>query len=38
MKLGEGNVSDFQKKKAKGVLAKDFPTVDEKDKTHEVMM
>ena len=38
VKLGDGNVSDFQKKKASAALAKVFPTVDEKDKTHVMMM
>ena len=35
-KLIEGNVNDFQRKKASGVLATDLPTNDEKDKTHQV--
>ena len=28
VKMGEGIVSDFQKKKASGMMATDFPTID----------
>ena len=35
--LNEGSVIDFQKKKASGVLAIDFVTIDEKGETHPVM-
>ena len=38
MKLGDGNVSDFQKKKAGGMIAKDFPTINVKDETQQMMM
>ena len=31
MKWGEGNISDFQRKKAKRMMSSDFPTIDEKD-------
>ena len=31
MRLSEGNVSEFQKKKARGALPTEFPTMDEKD-------
>ena len=37
MKLGEGNVSEFQKKKASGVLPTEFTTIDEKDDVHRIM-
>ena len=38
MSLSGGIVSDFQKEKKSGVLANDFPTIDEKDETHQVVM
>ena len=38
VKCGEGNISEFQKKKARGILSSDFPTIDEKDETHQTMM
>ena len=38
MKLGDGNIIEFQKKKATGTIANDFPTIDEKDETHQMMM
>ena len=38
MKMGEGIVSDFQKKKASGMMATDLPIIDEKDKKHQIMM
>ena len=31
MRLSEGNMSEFQNKKASGALPIDFPTMDEKD-------
>ena len=44
VKLGEGNqlgegswpkkIGEFQKKKARGMMSSDFPTIDEKDETH----
>ena len=37
-KLGDGNVSDFQKRKASGMMANDFPTNDEKAETHQMMI
>ena len=37
MRLNEGNVSEFQGKKASGVLATEFPTIDEKDDVHRIM-
>ena len=37
MRLSEGNVSDIQRKKASGVLATEFPTIDEKDDVHRIM-
>ena len=38
MRLSEGNVSEFQKKKASGALPTEFPTMDEKDDIHRIMM
>ena len=38
MRLSEGNVSDFQKKKASGALPTQFPTMDENDDVHRIMM
>ena len=38
MRLGEGNVSKFQKKKARGALPTKLPTMDEKDDVHMIMM
>ena len=38
VKWGEGNISDFQKKKARGIMSSVFPTIDEKDETHKTMM
>ena len=37
MRLSEGNVSDFQKKKASGALTAAFPAIDEKDDIHRIM-
>ena len=38
MRLSEGNVSEFQKQKASGALPTEFPTIDEKDDVHRIMM
>ena len=38
MRLSEDNVSEFQKKEASGALPTDFPTMDEKDDVHRIMM
>ena len=38
MRLSEGNVSEFQKKKASGALPTEFPTMDEKDDVHRIIM
>ena len=38
MRLSEGNVSEFQKKKASGELPTEFPNMDEKDVVHRIMM
>ena len=38
MKLGDGNTSNFPKKKASGKMANAFPTIDEKEETHKMMM
>ena len=38
MKLGDGNISEFQKKKASGTMSNNFYTIDEKDETHQTMM
>ena len=37
MSLSEGNVSEFQKKKASGALPTDLPTMDEKNDVHRVI-
>ena len=37
MRLDEGNVSVFQKKKVRGVLPTEFTTIDEKDDVHRIM-
>ena len=37
MRLSEGNMSEFQKKKASGVLPTEWPTIDEKDDIHRSM-
>ena len=36
MKLSEGNVSEFQKKKASMALTTEFPTLDEKGGMHQI--
>ena len=38
VKLLDGNVSEFQKKKAGGMIAKVFFTINVKDETHKMMM
>ena len=38
MKWGEGNISEFQRKKARRIMSSDFPTIDEKDETYQTMM
>ena len=38
MRLSEGNVSEFRKKKASGALPTEFPTMDEKDDIHRIIM
>ena len=38
MRLNEGNVSEFQKQKASGSLLTEFPTIEEKDEVHRIMM
>ena len=38
MRLNEGNVSEFQKQKASGALPTEFPTIEEKDDLHRIMM
>ena len=36
MSLSEGNVSEFQRKKASGALPTNFPTIDEKDDIYRI--
>ena len=38
MRLNEGNVSEFQKQKASGALPTEFPTIEEKNEVHRIMM
>ena len=38
IRLSEGRVSEFQKKKASGALPTEFPTMDEKDDLHRIIM
>ena len=38
LRLNEGNVSEFQKQKASGVLPTEFPTIEEKDDLHRILM
>ena len=38
MRLSEGNVSEIQKQKASGVLPTEFPTIEEKDDVHRIMI
>ena len=35
---GEGNISEFQRKKAKGMMSSNFPTIDQKDEMHQTMI
>ena len=37
MKLSEGNLSQFQRKKVNGALPTEFPNIDEKDGMHQIM-
>ena len=37
MRFSEGNVSEFQKNKASGVLPTECPTIDEKEDVHRIM-
>ena len=38
MRMNEGNVSKFQRQKASGALPTKFPTIDEKDDVHRIIM
>ena len=38
MRLNEGNVREFQRQKASGALPTEFPTIDEKDDVHRIVM
>ena len=38
LRLNEGNVSEFQKQKASGALPTEFPTIEEKDDSHRILM
>ena len=38
LSLNEGNVSEFQKQKASGALPTEFPTIEEKDDLHRILM
>ena len=38
VKWGEGNICEFQMKKTRVKLPSDFPTIDEKDETHQTMI
>ena len=38
LRMNEGNVSEFQKQKARGALPTEFPTIEEKDDLHRTMM
>ena len=38
MRLNEGNVSEFQRQKMSGALLTEFPTIDEKDNVHRIIM
>ena len=38
LRLNEGNVSEFQKQKASGASPTEFPTIEEKDDLHRIMM
>ena len=38
MRLNEGNVSEFQMQKVSGALLTEFPTIEEMDDVHRIMM
>ena len=38
MKWSEGNISEFQRKKAKWMRSRSFPMIDQKYETHQTMM
>ena len=38
LRLNEGNVSEFQKQKASGALPTEFPTIEEKNDLHRILM
>ena len=38
MRLNDGNLSEFQKQKVSGALPTEFPTIEEKDEVHRIMM
>ena len=38
LRLNEGNVSEFQKQKASVALPTEFPTIEEKDDLHRILM
>ena len=38
MKLGDGNISELQKKKTSGTMSNNFSTIDEKDEAHQMIM
>ena len=38
LRLNEGNVNEFQKQKLSGALPTEFPTMEEKDEVHRIMV
>ena len=38
LRLNEGNVSEFQNQKASGALPTEFPSIEEKDDLHRILM
>ena len=38
LRLNEGNLSEFQKQKSSGALPTEFPTIEEKDDLHRILM
>ena len=38
VKWGEGNISNFQRKKAKGMMSSNLPTIGDEHETHQTMM
>ena len=38
MRLNERNMSEFQRQKARGALPTEFPTIEEKDEVHRIIM